>query len=145
MPFNINKAMVIGAGVMGFIRAEDQIVMNGDHLIHEAAQMAEKLYAAGYKVPFQENPVYALGRSGISFLEETIEFLKESGLLSGYDTYISKELARVLSGGDHATAQWVNEKHIMDLEVEVFLKLCGEEKTLDRIEHMVKTGKRLKN
>ncbi|MBW1714806.1 MAG: 3-hydroxyacyl-CoA dehydrogenase/enoyl-CoA hydratase family protein [Deltaproteobacteria bacterium] len=130
---------------MGFLKNDDLIVMNGEHLIHDAARMAVDLHAAGYTVPSPESSLYALGKKGISFLEETTESLKKAGLLSEYDLHIAKELARVLCGGDHSPAQWVDEQHIMDLELEVFLRLCGERKTLERIKHMMKTGKRLKN
>jgi 3-hydroxyacyl-CoA dehydrogenase len=50
-----------------------------------------------------------------------------------------------LSGGNLTTPQWIDENHIMELEQEAFLSLCGEEKTLARIEHFIKTGKRLRN
>jgi len=130
---------------MGFLAQGDRIVMNGEHVMHEAARMVGGLHGAGYAPPSPDSPVFALGRAGLEALEEKTRILAEAGRLSDYDVHIARELARVLCGGDHPSGRWVDELHMLDLEREVFLKLCGEEKTSDRIRYMMKTGQRFKN
>jgi 3-hydroxyacyl-CoA dehydrogenase len=68
-----------------------------------------------------------------------------SGYVSEYDLLVSKKVAYILSGGALSAPEWVDEQVILDLEREAFLSLLGQEKTIDRIKHMLTTGKPLRN
>ena len=71
--------------------------------------------------------------------------MAEAGFISEYDRYLGTELARVLCGGAVPSGTIVNEQYLLDLEREVFLRLCGQKKTLERMQHMLKRGKPLRN
>ena len=70
---------------------------------------------------------------------------KESGFISEHDALIGNHLANILCGGPLSQPAWVDEQYFLDLECEAFLSLCGEAKTQERIWHMLKTGKPLRN
>ena len=65
--------------------------------------------------------------------------------MTAYDAFISGRLAHILCGGALSSAQWVSEQYLLDLERSVFVELLGQQKTIDRIQHMLKTGKPLRN
>jgi 3-hydroxyacyl-CoA dehydrogenase len=71
--------------------------------------------------------------------------MRVAGQISEHDVKVGTGLAKILCGGDLTSLHFVSEQYIMDLEREVFLSLCGEPKTLDRIKHTLKTGKPLRN
>ena len=71
--------------------------------------------------------------------------MREAHYISDHDCTIGRRLARVLTGGDVRSGSTVSETHLLDLEREVFLSLCGERKTLERIQFMLKKGKPLRN
>ena len=71
--------------------------------------------------------------------------MKQGGYISEYDAYVATQLARILTGGDLSHPTKVSEQYLLDLEREVFLRLCGQRKTLERIQHTLKTGKPLRN
>ncbi len=100
--------------------------------------------AEGYKDP-QPRQVFVLGETGLAQLKSEIEIAHRTAQLSDHDVKILNQLAFVLCGGELATPQFVSEDYILELEREAFLGLCGEEKTHQRIEYTLKTGKPLKN
>jgi 3-hydroxyacyl-CoA dehydrogenase len=71
--------------------------------------------------------------------------MQQGGYMSEYDLHVSNKVAYILCGGDLSAGQWVDEQHFLDLEREAFVSLCGEPKTLERITHMLETGKPLRN
>ena len=71
--------------------------------------------------------------------------LHEGGFATDHDVVVGKTLARVMTGGDIPSGTWVDEQHLLDLECEAFLSLCGQAATQKRIQHMLKTGKPLRN
>jgi 3-hydroxyacyl-CoA dehydrogenase len=71
--------------------------------------------------------------------------MQQGGYMSEYDLHVSGKVAYVLCGGDVSAGQWVDEQYFLDLEREAFLSLCGEVKTIERIKHMLATGKPLRN
>jgi 3-hydroxyacyl-CoA dehydrogenase len=119
--------------------------MNQDHILRRAKNKVMTRIAEGLKPSTVDRSIYVLGERAKSALEVSIFMLHEAGFASDHDQHIAKLLVHILSGGDLTSPQWVDEKHIMELEREAFLSLCGEEKTLARINHFVKTGKRLRN
>jgi len=128
---------------MGFLSREDRIVMNRSHLLGEAKQVARQL-ASGY-VPRQPEKIWAAGRDAYAALLLGIEGFREAGYATEYDAFISKKLAYVLTGGALSQPQWVSEQYILDLEREAFLSLVTQEKTMERISHMLQFNKPLRN
>jgi len=100
---------------------------------------------AGYVPPPRAKSVYALGARGMAFLIQVAQSMVWSSYISEYDMHIAQKLAYVLSGGPLSAPQWVHEQYILDLEREAFVSLCGETKTIERIKHMLATGKPLRN
>ena len=130
---------------MGFLKEEDRVVMNGDHLIHAAKREALEL-ADGYTSPTRDDSIYAAGTVTRGALEVgVIRPMVWGGYASEYDGVIATHLARILTGGDLSLPQWVPEEHILRLEKEAFLELLKNEKTHERIDAMLKTGKPLRN
>jgi 3-hydroxyacyl-CoA dehydrogenase len=128
---------------MGFLSADDKIVMNRSHLLWEAKQTARAL-AQSY-MPRQPEKIWAAGRDVYAALQLGIEGFREGKYATDYDAYISKKLAYVLTGGAVSEPQWVSEQVILDLEREAFLSLLTEPKTIERISHMLQFNKPLRN
>src|SRR5919107_1400696 len=130
---------------MGFLKEEDRVVMNGDHLIHAAKREVLEL-ADGYAPPPRDKSIYAAGTVTRGALEVgAIKPMVWGRYASEYDGEIASHLARVLTGGDLSVPQWVPEEHILRLEKEAFLELLKNEKTMERITAMLETGKPLRN
>ena len=129
---------------IGFLNARDGITMHRDHLLHDAKHTALGLANAGYRKP-PLRKVKAMGRSGFAALKTMVINLVEAGRASEHDAKIAIHVARILTGGDVAPGSLVTEQHLLDLECEAFLSLCGEEKSLARIQAMLTTGKPLRN
>ncbi|MFW5940405.1 MAG: 3-hydroxyacyl-CoA dehydrogenase NAD-binding domain-containing protein [Chloroflexota bacterium] len=129
---------------MGYLRPEDRIVMNGDHRLYLAKEAALHLLETGARPP-QDEPVYAAGRDALSALQLGVESFGWGNYASKHDMLIGKKLAHVLCGGDLSAPQWVEPQYILDLEREAFLSLAGEQKTQERIMHMLQKGRPLRN
>ncbi len=129
----------------GILRPSDAISMNGDRLIADAKQEVLNLASAGYVQPVERTDILALGEAGQSAMKLALYMMKRGGFISEHDEFIGKKLARVMSGGDLNHQTFVSERHLLDLEREAFLSLCGERKTQERIAAMLKTGKPLRN
>ena len=129
----------------GFLAPGDRIVMNRDHLLHEAKRMVLEMAESGYRPPVRGKEVWAVGANGLAALEIMVWGAKEAGWASEHDALIASKTAYILCGGKLAKPQWVDTQYILDLELEAFLSLLGEQKTIDRIWHMLKTGKPLRN
>jgi 3-hydroxyacyl-CoA dehydrogenase len=138
-----NSAME--AREMGFLSERDDIVMNRDHVIRRAKDKVISLAALGVKTTPIERTAFVLGERGKAALGASIYLRHQSGYVSDYDKFIAEKLIHILSGGSLTSPQWVDGMYIVELEREAFLSLCGEEKTLARLEHNAKRGKRLKN
>jgi 3-hydroxyacyl-CoA dehydrogenase len=130
---------------LGFLRDEDSYSMNADRLIADAKQEVLALAAAGYTQPTPRTDIRALGLPALSTLRLGIHQMKRGGFISEHDAVIGEKVARVLTGGDLNHETRVSEQHLLDLEREGFLSLCGHRQTQERIAHMLKTGKPLRN
>ena len=130
---------------LGFLREEDSYSMNADRLVADAKQEVLSLAAAGYTQPRERADVPALGNSALSTIKLGIHQMKRGGFISDYDAVIGEKLARILTGGDLNHETLVSEQYLLDLEREAFLSLCGHRQTQERIAHMLKTGKPLRN
>jgi 3-hydroxyacyl-CoA dehydrogenase len=127
---------------LGFLREADRISMNRDHLIGDAKLRVLDL-APGYAPP-PPRVIQALGDRAMGNLRYGVWSLHEAGQISDHEVLIATEIARVLVGGEGAPRQ-VTEQDVLDLEREGFLRLLGTEKTQERIEYTLKTGKTLRN
>jgi len=132
----------LDARKLGFLRDGDRISMNRDHLLGDAK--ARVLEIARDYVAAPPRRIRALGREAIGNLEYAIWAMHEGGQASDHDVRIGHALARVLAGGDGPPRE-VSEQDVLDLEREAFLSLLGTKETQQRIEHMLKTGKPLRN
>jgi 3-hydroxyacyl-CoA dehydrogenase len=129
---------------MGYLLETDTIVMNSDQRLARAKQKALHLVAAGVRPPEVEK-IYAAGRDVFSVLKLGIQSFVWGKYASEHDALIGEKLAYILCGGDISAGAWVDPWYILDLEREAFLSLLGEQKTRDRIMHMLQTGKPLRN
>jgi len=132
------------AEVLGLLRSGDGVSMNRDRLIADAKAQVLRMAAAGYQKP-EPAKVFALGNRGLATLKIGMHQMKRGGFISEHDFAIGSKLAFILCGGDCNSIQEVREETILDLEREAFLSLCGERKTLERIQHMLQKGKPLRN
>jgi 3-hydroxyacyl-CoA dehydrogenase len=130
----------------GFIGPCDTIVMNDDDLLGIAKATAIHLSETGYVAPDRDaHSIYAIGRRGKAAMEMAVANLRWGKYISNHDALMARKLAHVLCGGDLSSPQWVSEQHILDLEREAFCSLLGEAKTQERISHMLKYAKPLRN
>ena len=129
---------------LGYLRDTDTVSINRVHHLHDAKQLVLAMAADGYQEP-QPREVFVLGETGLVRLKSEIDLGQRAGQLSDHDVKILNQLAYVLCGGELSAQQLVSEDYLLELEREGFLRLCGEEKTHQRIEYTLKTGKPLKN
>ena len=132
------------ARTLGFLDDEDLIVMNPDHLLAVAKREVLAL-ANDYRPPERGKNIYAAGKTLLAALEIGVRQLQWAGYATEYDGVVVGQLARVLCGGELSTPQWVSEDYILRLEREAFLALLHNQKTLERIQAMLTTGKPLRN
>ncbi len=132
------------AKTLGYLHDTDGISINRAHHLYDAKQRVQAMAANGYQQP-QPRKVFVQGESGIAWLKLEVHLRHRAENISDYDVKIANQLGYVLSGGELSAAQFVSEQYILDLEREALLSLCGEEKTQQRIEHTLKTGKPLRN
>lgn len=128
----------------GILGPADRIVINRSHLLAEAKREVLHLADSAYRPPLPEQ-VYAAGRDALAALKVGLHLFRESGYITDYERVIGTKLSRVLTGGDISRPAWVEEQHFLDLEREAFLSLCGEEKTQERMWHLLRKGKVLRN
>jgi len=128
-----------------FRKGLDQVVMNQSRRVSEAKNMAIQLLSQGYVAPIPRNDIKVLGRSGLGALYAGIHGMRTAGYATEHDALIARKLAYVMCGGDLSEPTPVSEQYLLDLEREAFLSLCGERKTLERIQSVMKGGKPVRN
>jgi 3-hydroxyacyl-CoA dehydrogenase len=129
---------------LGFLRASDAVAVYRDALLYNAKQSVLDLSAQGY-TPSLPGMVRVAGRSGYGNFLAGLYNMEMARQISTYDRHIGRKLAYVLAGGDVPDGSKVSEQHILDLEREAFLSLCGEAKTQERILHMLQKNAPLRN
>lgn len=130
----------------GYLRpAQTTILVQGARRLDVAKAKVLELASRGYVAPQMRTEIPAVGSAGLAAIKVQLHVMREGGYISEHDQRIGSKLAYVLCGGDFSGLQRVSEQYILDLEREAFLSLCGEAKTVARIEHMLKTGKPLRN
>jgi 3-hydroxyacyl-CoA dehydrogenase len=128
-----------------FRKGLDEIVMNQGRRITEAKKSVLEIYDSGYVTPAQRNDVKVLGRSALGALLAGINGMKTAGYATEHDSLVATKLAYVMCGGDLSEPTFVTEQYLLDLEREAFLSLCGEKKSLERIQSVLKGGKPVRN
>ncbi|MBK7931432.1 MAG: enoyl-CoA hydratase/isomerase family protein [Bryobacterales bacterium] len=122
----------------------DVLSMNQERLIDDAKQLALAL-APGYEPPAAGLTVTVGGDPAFALMKMGAWLMRQGGYITEYDMVVAEKLAFVLSGGRLTAAQAVTEQYVLDLEREAFLSLCGDARTQARMQHMLKTGKALRN
>ena len=131
---------------LGILRkGTDEVVINQQRRIAEAKRSVIEMADSGYQMPVQRKDVKVLGRSALGALYAGINGMWRAGYATDHDAVVAKKLAFVMCGGDLSEQSFVSEQYLLDLEREAFLSLCGEKKTLERIQSVLKTGKPLRN
>lgn len=127
-----------------FLNLSDGISMSRDHLLADAKARAIGMAESGFRPP---RPMTFLlpGKSGAATIDTMLYDMQLNHQISEHDRLIGKKLASVLTGGDTSPTTPVTEQQLLDLELEAFLSLCGEQKTKDRIMFMLEKGKPLRN
>ena len=126
-------------------KGKDIVVVNKDRQIATAKAHAKLMAESGYTQPAKRNDVKVLGKQALGMFLVGTDSMKDSKYISEHDMKIANKLAYVMAGGDLSEPTMVTEQYLLDLEREAFLSLCTERKTLERIQHMLKTGKPLRN
>jgi 3-hydroxyacyl-CoA dehydrogenase len=123
----------------------DEVVMNQSRRVTEAKRSVIELADSGYVMPVQRKDVKVLGRSALGALYAGIHGMWRANYATDHDVTVAKKLAYVMCGGDLSEPTLVSEQYLLDLEREAFLSLCGEKKTLERIQSVLKSGKPVRN
>ncbi len=126
-------------------KGKDIVVVNKDRQIATAKAHAKLMADAGYTQPVKRKDVKVLGKQALGMFLVGTDAMEASHYISEHDQKIANKLAYVMAGGDLSEPTLVTEQYLLDLEREAFLSLCTERKTLERIQHMLKTGKPLRN
>lgn len=130
---------------LGFLPPTTQILMNGDRRLAVAKSMVLHLADSGYVPPPELNAIQVLGRPARALLEMGAYVFEQSGYASEHDRYLANRLAYVMTGGDLSAPAFVHENYLLQLERENFIPLLGLPKTQERVAHMLKTKKPLRN
>ena len=123
----------------------DSISINGDRRVTDAKRKILSMYEEGYTQPVHRKDIKVQGRSGLGPLMAGIHGMWRGSYITDHDKLIAEKLAHVMCGGDLSQPTMVSEQYLLDLEREVFLNLCGQKKTLERLQSILQTGKPLRN
>ena len=130
---------------MKILRESDRISVNVDRQLADAKAAVLDMAAAGYTMPIQANDIKVQGRAGLALFLAGIHGMREGNYITDHDAKIAGKIAHVMCGGDLTSPQQVSEQYLLDLEREAFVSLCGERKTLERIQAVITGGKPLRN
>ena len=133
------------AKALGYLRSSDTVVMNRYELLHVAKARLRALAESGYRPPLRQNAIPVAGRNAIGTIKAFMINMREGGQISEHDYLIGSKVATVMCGGDVEGGSLVDEQWLLDLERHHFMELLATEKTQARIEHMLKSGKPLRN
>ena len=130
---------------MGYLAEHAPIVMNSDRRLHAAKQEVIRLSEQGYAPPPVSSHIRVLGKKTAATFKVALDQYRNGNYISDYDVHLGTKLAHVMTGGDLSGPQDVHEDYLIELEREVFLSLLGEQKTMERIQHMLEHKKPLRN
>lgn len=126
-------------------KGKDIVVVNKDRQIAEAKKIALQMAEQGYTKPIQRKDIKVLGKQALGMFLVGTDQMQAGKYISEHDQKIANKLAYVMAGGDLSEPTLVSEQYLLDIEREAFLSLCGERKTLERIQFMLTKGKPLRN
>jgi 3-hydroxyacyl-CoA dehydrogenase len=126
-------------------KGKDKIIVNKDRQLVTAKAYAKLMSCQGYTKPIKRSDIKVLGKQALGMFLVGTDSMQASKYISQHDQKIANKLAYVMAGGDLSEPSMVSEQYLLDIEREAFLSLCTERKTLERIQHMLKTGKPLRN
>jgi len=129
---------------LGCLTDADGVTMDPERLIQDAKDAALALVRLGYRPPLPVR-IRVGGERIRSALHETLYILRTGGHITAFDEIVARRLAHVMAGGGVPEGTWVSEAYLLDLEREAFLGLLGEEKTRERMRHLLETGRPLRN
>jgi 3-hydroxyacyl-CoA dehydrogenase len=129
---------------LGFLRSTDKIIPNSDHLLYDAKETVLAMVKDGFRPP-RPKLIPVAGEGGKAAIMYAANTMRLGGFMSEYDEHIAGKLGHILTGGNLPSAARITEQQMLDLEREAFVSLCGEKKTQERISHMLKTNKPLRN
>lgn len=132
------------AAELGYLRDSDVIVMNRDHLLATARREALNMASKGYRPP-AEPKIKLTGQTGYSALNVMLYIMNEAGFATDYDKVLAEKVARIMTGGEISESQEVTESFVLKLEREAILDCFRDKRTHERMEHMLKNGKPLRN
>lgn len=124
---------------------KDHVCINRNNLILSAKRRAMELSEAGYAMPVKRKNIKVLGKSALGMVLAGANAMLAGHYMSEHDYKISEKLGHIMCGGDLSSPTWVSEQYLLDLEREAFMSLCGEKKTLERIQSILTSGKPLRN
>ncbi len=130
---------------LGYLRPQDKMTVNRDLLIEDAKKTVLAMNLEGYQPPRPDMEIRVGGKDTLAVLKMAVWTLHEQGYATDHDVTVSEKVAHVLSGGQVLPDTRVSEQYLLDLEREAFVSLCGDPKTQARMEHMLTTGKPLRN
>jgi 3-hydroxyacyl-CoA dehydrogenase len=130
---------------MGYVKGSDLVIFHPAELLYVAKQEARAMAQSGVRPALAPAQIPVAGDTGIATLKMMLVNMKEGGFISDHDYEISSRIAEILCGGEVEPGSIVDEKWLLDLERKHFVALAKTPKTQDRIEHMLKTGKPLRN
>jgi 3-hydroxyacyl-CoA dehydrogenase len=130
---------------MGYLRPTDKMTVNRDYLMDDAKKTVLAMNMEGYTPPRPLDEIRVAGRDTYAMIKLALWTMHTSGYITDHDVTVSKKVGYVLCGGDVLPDTKVSEQYLLDLEREAFLSLCGTAETQARIQHMLTTGKPLRN
>ena len=130
---------------LGYLSVTDGFSMNRDRLMADAKAKALERVREGYHAPAPRLAIPVGGESVTAALSLGVHLAWRAGRATEHDALVGRKLAHIFGGGNLPHATTVTEQHLLDLEREAFMSLVGERKTLERIQHTLKTGKPLRN
>ena len=134
LPLQKLLASAFEAYDLGIMRkGHDEVVINQGRRIAEAKRSVLELYESGYTTPLERKDIKVLGRSALGALYAGINGMWRANYATDHDALVARKLAYVMCGGDLSEQTLVSEQYLLDLEREAFLSLCGERKTLERL------------
>ena len=128
---------------MNLLRSDDMITMNRKRVLHDAKELCLKMIK-DYEAP-NPNEHYLPGPSGKAALDLAVDDLVKAGHATPHDVVVTKELSYILCGGDTDPTETVSDDRLLEMEREGIIRLMKTEGTMDRVEHMLTTGKPLRN
>jgi 3-hydroxyacyl-CoA dehydrogenase len=130
---------------VGYLRPTDKMTVNRDFQIEDAKKTVIAMNMEGYEPPMYKDEIRVAGENTLAMIKLGLWTMHESGFITDHDVTVSTKVGWVLCGGEVLPDTKVSEQYLLDLEREAFLSLCGDPKTQMRIQHMLQTGKPLRN